>query len=183
MDTFHQVDLIVYLRPVLFVIGLAALCFVLYSAALPRPLPGIPYNKEAARHLLGDLPAVTKAKFRRPWVWNQPRQFGSAVSQVFFFPFRLRGPLVIVTDYREVVDILARRHREFDRGNTNKRIVGLVAPNFHLAMQSSDVRFKAHKELIRDLMTPTFLQKVPRAPSNAIGGVAGYFVMLSLTSR
>lgn len=32
--------------------------YVLYRAALPKPLPGIPYNKEAAGKLLGDVPEM-----------------------------------------------------------------------------------------------------------------------------
>ncbi|KAI9147561.1 putative cytochrome P450 [Paramyrothecium foliicola] len=146
--------------PVLLALLLAALCYYLYLAALPHPLPGIPYNKAAATRLFGDLDDVRRAKYRRAWIWNHPRSLGSVVSQAFFAPLRLKGPVVIVTDYREAVDICTRRHKEFDRSNKNKEIVGLVAPNFHFTMKSSDSRFKANRELLRDLMTPTFLQKV-----------------------
>jgi hypothetical protein len=30
----------------------------LYRALLPKPLPGIPYNKDALNNLLGDMPAM-----------------------------------------------------------------------------------------------------------------------------
>lgn len=139
---------------------ITSLLYILYFLALPRPLPGIPYNKKAARRLLGDLPDVRAATSRRAWIWNQPRQHGRAISQLFFGPALMRGPTVIVTDYREAVDICSRRQREFDRGTTNKNIVGLVAPNFHFTMMSSDPRFKSNRELVRDLMTPKFLQQV-----------------------
>jgi hypothetical protein len=58
------------------------------------------------------------------------------------------------------VDICTRRHKEFDRGHSNKNIVGLVAPNFHFTMESRDPQFRANRELVRDLMTPKFLQQV-----------------------
>lgn len=30
----------------------------LYRRMLPKPIPGIPYNEAAAKHILGDIPAV-----------------------------------------------------------------------------------------------------------------------------
>ena len=32
----------------------AAILYILYRAALPKPIHGIPYNKKAARSILGD---------------------------------------------------------------------------------------------------------------------------------
>ena len=33
-------------------------CIAIYYASLPKPLPGIPYDKESARKPFGDLPAA-----------------------------------------------------------------------------------------------------------------------------
>lgn len=38
--------------------GLAAALYFGYRAALPKPLPGIPYNRDAANRLLGDMPEM-----------------------------------------------------------------------------------------------------------------------------
>lgn len=34
--------------------------YALYQRLLPQPIPGIPYNKESARKLLGDAPDMLK---------------------------------------------------------------------------------------------------------------------------
>lgn len=145
-------------------IGVLGICFVMvilyfcYNAFRPRPIPGIPFNEDAAGQLFGDIRTMKAAKYRRQWVWGQPREHGTVISQAFLFPFR--KPSVIVSDYREVVDICSRRGIEFDRGTRNKECVGITAPNFHFTMESRDPAFRHHRELLRDLMTPLFLQEV-----------------------
>jgi hypothetical protein len=142
----------------LLMVSLITLSYTLYCLSLPRPLPGIPYNELAARRFLGDLPEIRKAVSYREWIWNQPRKHGSVVAQVFLRPFR--GPTVIVTDLDAAVEIFDRRRKDFDRGSRNKEVVGLVAPNFHFTMNSSDPSFSAHRELIKDVMTVEFLNEV-----------------------
>ena len=44
--------------------GLAVALFFGYRAALPKPLPGIPYNREAANRLLGDMPEMIRYVIR-----------------------------------------------------------------------------------------------------------------------
>lgn len=48
----------------LLVSGLAAAVYFGYRAALPRPLPGIPYNRDAANKLLGDVPEMIRYVMR-----------------------------------------------------------------------------------------------------------------------
>ncbi|KAJ6441061.1 cytochrome P450 monooxygenase [Purpureocillium lavendulum] len=136
----------------------AALLSVLYTAALPKPLPGIPYNESSTRRIFGDLKVMREATYRRQWVWSQPREHGAPLSQAFLFPFR--RPTVIVSDYRTAVDICSRRIKEFDRGTRNRECVGVTAPNFHFTMESRDPRFRTHREILRDLMSPWFLNDV-----------------------
>ncbi|KAL7924833.1 cytochrome P450 [Trichoderma austrokoningii] len=153
---FHLVDLNVY--SFLFAgLVIVIAVYTVYQAALPKPLPGIPHNSESASRFFGDVPLFKKARYRRQWLWNQPREHGGPVSQVFLFPFR--RPTVLVTDYREVVDICSRRSKEFDRGSRNKECIGVVAPNFHFTMQTADPRLQSHKKLVRDLMAPKFLKQ------------------------
>lgn len=144
-------------------LGLAGIVFAFmlhrfYLAALPKPIPGIPYNHEASKSLFGDVKEMLTAKYRRVWLWTQPTKHNAPVAQVFLFP--LRKPTVVVSDYREIVDICTRRTNEFDRGSRNKECVGLTAPNFHFTMESRDPKFKTHRELLRDIMTPSFLEEV-----------------------
>ncbi|KAF5136941.1 Cytochrome P450 monooxygenase TRI13 [Metarhizium anisopliae] len=139
-----------------------------YFTLRPVPIPGIPYNEDAVMRAFGDLKAMKSAKYRRRWIWSQPREHGTAIYQLFLFPFR--RPTVIVSDYREAVDICSRRVKEFDRGTRNRECVGITAPNFHFTMESRDPRFRHHRELLRDLMTPWFLETVatPRVYENAV---------------
>ncbi|KHN97204.1 cytochrome P450 monooxygenase [Metarhizium album ARSEF 1941] len=140
-------------------IVLTTLIFYLgYYTLRPLPIPGIPYNEDAAARVFGDLKSVKAAQYRRQWIWSQPREHGTVISQLFLFPFR--RPTVIVSDYREAVDICSRRVRDFDRGTRNKECVGITAPNFHFTLESRDPRFRHHRELVRDLMTPWFLETV-----------------------
>ncbi|KAJ9416866.1 hypothetical protein QL093DRAFT_2400323 [Fusarium oxysporum] len=66
------------------------LLFCLYNLALPKPIPGIPYNKSATKRLLGDLPDLieyqkhTEEQCR--WFALQNQKFNSPVCQVFIRP-------------------------------------------------------------------------------------------------
>jgi len=53
-----------------FLLGLCT-AYAAYKAALPRPLPGIPYNHDAARSLLGDAPEMVG------YIWRTKRVFVS----------------------------------------------------------------------------------------------------------
>lgn len=38
--------------------GVVLVLYLAYRAALPRPIPGIPYSEKAATKLLGDIPEL-----------------------------------------------------------------------------------------------------------------------------
>lgn len=138
---------------------------VLYRLALPKPLPGIPYNENAARSILGDLPEV--AKFQKEtrlfWIWltQLAERLQAPIAQVFLRP--LGKPYVIVTDYREAHDILVHRHKEFDRADFFRDTMGPLTPDAHILFKTDD-NFRLHRKVIGDLMSPAFLQNVA-APS------------------
>jgi hypothetical protein len=136
----------------------AVLLFALYWTALPKPIPGIPYNEVATRRLFGDIRDMFKAESRRQWIWRQPEMHGAPIAQIMLLPFT--KPTVVISDYREAVDICSRRLKEFDRGTRVQDMVGFTAPEFHFALQSRDPKFRFHRELLRDLMTPAFLHEV-----------------------
>jgi hypothetical protein len=143
------------------VITLSVLFFFGRWAALPKPIPGIPYNKMSAKRISGDGPEMKKAAMKRnvrSWMRDQFAVHDSPIVQLFIRPFG--KPHVLVSDFRESMDILMRRTKEFDRSKRSiEAFSGLVA-NSHIAMMSNDVRFKQSKQLIRDLMSPHFLHKV-----------------------
>ncbi|KAH8646845.1 cytochrome P450 [Xylariales sp. PMI_506] len=143
-------------------VSVAVLCGFLYLAyrlALPRPLPGIPYSEDAAKSLLGSLPEIVSFSMEHglvlPWFPLQNAKYNSPLYQFWEMP--LAQPSVIVMDFQETQDILTRRTKEFDHGKRwTDAFVG-VMPDHHISMMSSDPRFKRNKEIIRDLMSPTFL--------------------------
>ncbi|RYP70073.1 hypothetical protein DL771_005690 [Monosporascus sp. 5C6A] len=133
-------------------------CFVsvalssLYLWLLPKPIPGIPYNPNATRSILGDAPdmmktvGVTQEVMR--WLAQQTDKLNTPLCQVFVRPFS--KPWVLLADYREAQDVLLRRGREFDHRRN----------------------WKAARRWLQDLMTPGFL--------NGVAGPAIYDKTLDL---
>lgn len=143
-------------------VGICVLLYRLYIRHFPKPIPGnIPYNKLSANRLMGDSLDIRRYQktgdFRR-FFHDHNTKLNTSISQIFMFPYP--KPFVLLTDFRESHDILSKRHREFDRSKRNADIFGTIGTNFHLAMQTRDPRFKGNKELVRDLMTPAFLNEV-----------------------
>lgn len=126
--------------------------------ALPKPIPGIPYNVKAANRVMGDIPDFRATHNHREWVALQAVKHQSALVQVFLRPFG--KPWVFVSDHHEAADIMMRRMKEFDRADGTINMFHGVVPGHHITLHSSNPQFKKNKELIRDLMTPTFLHEV-----------------------
>ncbi|KAG6272113.1 hypothetical protein E4U49_002954 [Claviceps purpurea] len=127
-----------------------------YNRTLPKPIPGIPYNKDIG--IFGDLPALLKAMNSgsiRPWLWAIPKRHNSPITQVFLSPFS--KPFVILSDYYECYDIMVRRTEEFDRASFHIDEFLPFMPDHRVAMMSSDPRLKANKELVKGLMSPGIL--------------------------
>ncbi|CAJ2500811.1 Uu.00g036640.m01.CDS01 [Anthostomella pinea] len=143
-------------------LGLLALPLYLgYRAILPKPLAGIPYNRDAAGKLFGDVPEMmgyvmgTKRIFC--WLTSLTSRHNSAIIQAFIKPGSL--PWVVVTDPFEAQDILLRR-KEFDRSGFFGELIGGILPEQHIQFLSSDSRFKNNRNLINHLMAPTFIRTV-----------------------
>jgi len=145
---------------------LAVAIYVAYRLALPTPIPGIPYNKEAAKHIFGDVPSIIRAvsETNEIWTWfaAQAVKHNSPIVQIFGKPFS--KPWVFLTDFREAQDIMMRRTKEFDRSNFAGDLFVGVIPDHQISKLSSDPKFKSNRELIKDLMTPTFLNDVREKP-------------------
>lgn len=141
------------------------LLYLAYQWALPKPLPGIPYNTEAVSSLLGDAAAISAIQKQggrpRAWFGEQNAKHKSPLVQVFVAP--LSKPMLLLSDFREGQDILLRRGKEFDHGPRNLAAFSGVLANHHIGMRTSDPQFRANRELIKDLMTPNFLHTVSGA--------------------
>lgn len=134
----------------------------LYRWALPKPLAGIPYNKEATTRLMGDLPdlsAYHKSQGeQRQWFPLQNIKLNSPICQVFIRPFG--APRVLLTDFRETQDIFTKRLKEFDRGTRAQEAWEGIIPHMMLSYHTTDPRFRKHREIMKDLMSPSFLTQI-----------------------
>lgn len=146
-------------------IGIIAVAlYVAYRMLLPKPIPGIPYNKEAAENLFGDVPFIMKEMAESgggefwKYVCSQPSRHNTPIFQVWARPFG--KPWVLLTDFRESQDIMMRRTKEFDRSTFFGDLFAGTIPNHHIRKQSTDPKFKSNRALVKDLMTPAFLHDV-----------------------
>lgn len=79
--------------------------FLLYNAAKPKPIPGIPCDHASANRLLGDVPDFMEhfAKTTELFTFLERRchELNSPIIQVFMRPFS--KPWVVLVDCRESV--------------------------------------------------------------------------------
>ncbi|TRX96048.1 hypothetical protein FHL15_003190 [Xylaria flabelliformis] len=141
--------------------GILGVVYFLYKAALPKPIPGIPYNKDAVKSLFGDFPTFMKWRAERPelwaWVSTQSYKLNSPVIQLFMRP--LGRPWVVVADFREAEDIMTRRAKEFGRARLFYDFFSPLLPNSHIHMPMNEV-WRAHRRLVGDVFVPEFLHGV-----------------------
>lgn len=131
---------------------------LLYYYFLPKPFPGIPYNRAAIGRLFGDAHDMKAAPRVRAWLRGQFAKHDSPIVQIFVVPFG--KPWILVSDFREAQDVMLRRTADFDRSSLTTDSFGGVMPENHVCMKTSDPRFPHNRELVRDLMTPSFLSQV-----------------------
>lgn len=135
--------------------------YALYRAALPKPIPGIPYHKASANSILGDLPRLLAHQREHhtimDWMAQQGSELKAPIYQLFLAPFG--KPRVFVTDHRENIDILTRRTKEFDRSKFFQDLFVGTLPHNHVVQRTND-KFRASRRLIADTMSTTFLNTV-----------------------
>lgn len=142
---------------------IAGIVYYAYQLALPKPIPGIPYDEAASKNLFGSLPSMISYLKKNgvviPWMTAHNANHNNApLVQFFGLPFST--PSLVLSDFQEAQDILMRRTKEFDRAQRTLDGFAGTIPDHHVSMRSHDPRFKGNKELVRDLMSPSFLQEV-----------------------
>lgn len=137
---------------------------LLYRLALPKPLPGIPHNASATHNLFGDVPAmqahVTQGYGNSfvTYLLSAVRILNAPLVQLFLGG-PLSKPVLILSDFHEMQDIMNNRTKEFDRSPTTGLIVKGLGPNHHIHLRTTP-QWLAQRRLTQDLMTPTFLNNV-----------------------
>lgn len=141
---------------------LLALC-IIYYLCLPKPIPGIPYNRMAALTPLGDIPSILRSLKHDGhdpffhWFAKQHVKHNSPIVQVFVRLFK--KPIVLVADFREAEDILTRRADEFDRAQLIREMFTGTNPHSWFIMPT-DGKFKAQQRLSLQVMSVAFLRDV-----------------------
>ncbi|KAF2168160.1 hypothetical protein M409DRAFT_21605 [Zasmidium cellare ATCC 36951] len=135
--------------------------FLLYRSLLPKPIPGIPYNKDSARSLLGDAPDVGRhhAKTHEilSFLTQRLQEPNSPICQVWLRPSM--RPWVVISDGREATDIMTRRSREFDRSNFFRDFFEALIPHHQSIMPTND-QWRYNRRLMADAMSSPFLNNV-----------------------
>lgn len=112
--------------------------YLVYYAALPKPIPGIPYNRYAAQRLLGDVPEALKYQKQTgectAFLGKQLAKLNEPVIQLFLRPFS--APWVIAADFREAQDIMLRRTRDFDRSSFIGSVFAALLPTFQIGLKT-----------------------------------------------
>ncbi|KAL6922613.1 hypothetical protein ACHAP8_012528 [Fusarium lateritium] len=137
---------------------LVGVIYTIYRSILPRPLEGIPYNVAATKRIFGDLPEVRAYGSLTDWLATQAVKHQSPLFQTFIRP--MGKPWVVVADHYEAAEVCTHRLKEFDRGSASTSIFACVVPGSQITLTSHNPQYKKNKELVRNLMTPTFLSEV-----------------------
>ncbi|KAK4206101.1 cytochrome P450 [Rhypophila decipiens] len=142
--------------------GLFVVLYLAYRALLPKPLAGIPYNKDAANKLFGDVPEVMgyvkSTKQIYAWFTELAVKHKSPVVQAFIKPGSL--PWVVVTDPYEIQDILLRRTKDFDRASFFHDVLSGIIQYQASQYVSDHPIYKHNKNLINHLMAPSFINQI-----------------------
>ncbi|KAI1270111.1 cytochrome P450 [Xylariaceae sp. FL1019] len=125
----------------------------------PTPFPGIPYNPESAKRIMGDIPnmiPIIQATNERsgPVFAASAQKLGTPIAQLL-----LPGkPLIVLEDPRQVEDIILNRNKEFDKA---PRAVDVMAPMFPNGTigQRTTPKLKMQKRLWADITSTEFLLK------------------------
>ncbi|KAI1300643.1 cytochrome P450 [Xylaria venustula] len=101
-----------------------------YKWALPKPLPGIPYNVEGTKNT---YPPISQTVHP------------------------LGGPLITVRDWRTARDVFLHRSREFDRSGMMIIFTDGLLDHHHFVLKAG-AEWKLRRRLIHDTMSPSFLK-------------------------
>jgi hypothetical protein len=129
-----------------------------YRWALPKPIPDIPYNKEALKSIFGDASSMVEATKKTQemfaWMMEQNVKQDSPIVQLFIRP--CSKPWVVITDFREAQDIMVRRTKEFDRSKFFRDVSGAISPKSHFCMPTNS-DFRQHRKWLQGTMGIGFL--------------------------
>jgi hypothetical protein len=151
----------VYLVITIFVLPLVF--YFIHRHFLPKAIPGIAHNLSSTNTIWGDVPAllshIKQHQTASTFGTTQHASLNSPLIQLFVRPFR--KSTVFLSDYREIRDILTKRHAkgEFDRSRTFYDWFSGTVPGHSIIMPTTD-KFKKQSQLLAETMSTKFLHDV-----------------------
>jgi cytochrome P450 len=137
-------------------LSVAGIYVVYRRLLLPKPLPGIPYDREAAKKVFGDVTDLrTDPDGLAQWCGKKLARSGTPICQALMGP--LETPVVIVADVGDVRERLMGRS-EFDRSVYIIDRVPLLG-RFHLNLKTTE-EWRLARHWSKDLLTPQFMDGV-----------------------
>jgi hypothetical protein len=162
MSSFEKVKATVpdHVLPTVFLaalslVGLYVLC---QRLLLPNPIPGIPYNRAAAKKLWGDVPSLrTDPDGLAQWCSKQLAGLETPICQVLMGPALMQKPMVLVADVGDARDHIMGRS-DFDRSTYIINRFPLFG-DFHVNLKTTE-DWKLARQWSKDLLTPQYLNSV-----------------------
>lgn len=128
---------------------------------LPKPIPGIPYNKSAVNSILGDALSFVRhvAATSEPMDWFRRQAEEHRAPLVQLFPRPFKPPFVLLSDFGEVQAMMLSRSTTFDRSSLFRDILGGAGEHHHI-LKKTGKEWRDQRQMLADLMTPAFLHNV-----------------------
>ncbi|KAF2171188.1 hypothetical protein M409DRAFT_18305 [Zasmidium cellare ATCC 36951] len=146
---------------ILVLLALTAILYLASRAALPKPLPGIPYVPGSEKNLLGNLPlalAHTKHAGRFSSYFYKPAEdLGVPLLQLFMQPFG--RPCLLLCDGREAQDLMTRRAHEFEYADFAIDLHRGAWPGTLAALKTNE-RWRANRRMLGETTTSRFVNSV-----------------------
>lgn len=148
------------------IVVLMILWFFVHLSLIPKPIPGIPYKRFSHLQPWGDLGSLgihAGLGFGGEvfdWFSSQCLELKAPLVQVFMPTMSTTHPVLILSDLREIEDIVTRRTSEVDRAEMMHTWFGLLAPTASIGLNSKHEGFRQQRRLWSAMLSPIFLMNV-----------------------
>ncbi|KAK4506666.1 hypothetical protein PRZ48_000398 [Zasmidium cellare] len=154
-------DTILSPTTILVILTLIAGLYLLSRAALPTPLPGIPYVPGSEKNILGNLPFAlqhvkTAGRFSS-YFYKPAEDLQTPLLQLFMRPFG--RPWILLCDGREAQDLMTRRAHEFEYADFAIDLHRATWPNTLASLKTND-RWRANRRMLGETSTSKYVNSV-----------------------
>lgn len=146
---------------ILVVLTLFGCLYILSRAALPKPIPGIPFVPGSEKNILGNLPlALAHAKDAgrfSSYFFKPAEDLQVPLLQLFMRPFG--RPWLLLCDGREAQDLMTRRAHEFEYADFAIDLHRGAWPGTLPALKTND-RWRANRRMLGETAASKYVNTV-----------------------